>query len=416
MPQGKVFDLGRQGDGLLKHDGRTFFIAGALPGETVEYELDTGGRAKLAGVSGASADRAEPVCPFFGDCGGCALQHLKPDAYRRFKMRYLKELFPADWELPEFDDPVFVDFESRRRVTFAVLWNGSARRLGFNARQSGRVVEIAACAVLIPELKRLIAPLREYFCDRGRFYPKKPGIGDVCVQMTDTGADILITLPFEPDFDWRQSAADFAHKSGVARISWRAGERAEPEPLAVLHAPEIKSGDFTLKPPPGVFLQPSIEGQNALTAAVLEYAGKAKRIYDLFCGAGTFTLPLLQKKRIIKGADNAPQALAALRAASAGRVEVQERDLFKMPLYPDELAGFDTVVFDPPRAGAKAQCEQIAASDISRVIAVSCNPVSFVRDAEILMKAGFGLKRLRPVDQFVFTPHLELAALFEKLR
>ena len=414
MPQGKVFDLGRQGDGLLKDGKRTLFISGALPGETVDYETDGSNRARLLGVLTPASDRAKPVCPFFGRCGGCTLQHLKPDAYRRFKMRYLKELFPADWEFPEFDDPVFVDFESRRRVTFAVLWNGSARRLGFNARQSGRIVEIAACAVLIPELKRLIAPLREYLCARERFYPKKPGIGDVCVQITDTGADILITLPFEPDFDWRQSAAEFAYNNGVARISWRVGERAEPEPLAVLHAPEIKLGDFVLKPPPGVFLQPSVAGQGALTAAVLEYAGRAKRICDLFCGAGTFTLPLLQKKRIVKGADNAPQALAALRAASAGRVEVQERDLFKTPLYPDELAGFDTVVFDPPRAGAKAQCEQIAASDVARVIAVSCNPISFVRDAEILMTAGYKLSRLRPVDQFVFTPHLELAALFEK--
>lgn len=414
MPQGKVFDLGRQGDGLLKHEGRVLFIAGALPGETVEYEVGADGRASLSAISEPSADRAEPVCPFFGDCGGCALQHLKPDAYRRFKMRYFRELFPADWKLPEFDEPVFVDFKSRRRATFAVSWNGSARRFGFNAKQSGRIVEINACAVLVPELRRLIAPLREYLCARERFYPKKPGTGDVCAQITDTGADILITLPFEPDFDWRQSAAEFARKNGVARISWRVGERIEPEPLAVLYAPEIKLGDFTLKPPPGVFLQPSAEGQNALIAAVVEYAGKARRIYDLFCGAGTFTLPLLQKKRIIKGADNASQALAALRAASAGRVEAQERDLFKTPLYPDELAGFDTVVFDPPRAGAKAQCEQIAASDVSRVVAVSCNPVSFVRDAEILMKAGFVLTRLRPVDQFVFTPHLELAALFEK--
>lgn len=414
MPQGKVFDLGRQGDGLLKHEGRSLFIAGTLPGETVEYETAADNRARLVNVLNQSPDRALPVCPFFGDCGGCGLQHLKPEAYRRFKLRYLKELFPENWDLPVFDDPVFVDFESRRRATFAVLWNGPARRFGFNAKQSGRIVEVDTCAVLIPGLKKLVAPLRKYLCARERFFPKKRGTGDVCVQMTDTGADILITLPFAPDFDWRQSAADFARENAAARISWRVGERGEPEPLAVLHTPEIKLGDFVLRPPPGVFMQPGTEGQNALTAAVVEYAGKSKRIYDLFCGAGTFTLPLLQKKRTIKAADNAPQALAALRAACAGRVETLERDLFKTPLYPDELDGFDTVVFDPPRAGAKAQCEQIAASDVSRVIAVSCNPVSFVRDAEILMNAGYKLTRLRPVDQFVFTPHLELAALFEK--
>lgn len=148
--------------------------------------------------------------------------------------------------------------------------------------------------------------------------------------------------------------------------------------------------------------------------SVVEYAGKSKRVCDLFCGAGTFTLPLMRKKRIVKGTDNAPQALAALRKASEGRVETMERDLFKTPLYPDELYEYDAVVFDPPRAGAKAQCEQIAATDVPRVVAVSCNPVSFVRDAEILIRGGYRLTRLRPVDQFVFTPHMELAALFEK--
>ena len=232
------------------------------------------------------------------------------------------------------------------------------------------------------------------------------------VLMTQTGADVLLTLPFEPDFDWRQSAAQFAAENGLARLSWRTSERAEPEPLVVLHTPELKVGDFTLKPPAGVFLQPSVEGRDALTQAVAEYAGKAKKVMDLFCGAGTFSLPLLQKKRIIKGADNAPFALKALREASAGRIETQERDLFKTPLYPDELDGFDCVIFDPPRAGAKAQCEQIAASSVEKVVAVSCNPVSFVRDAEILINADFTLERVRPVDQFAFTPHLECVAKF----
>ncbi len=413
MPQGKVFDLGRQGDGLIRtDDGRAVFVAGALAGETVEYETADAGRARLVRVIAPSPDRVEPVCPCFAQCGGCALQHLKKEAYRAFKLRCLRELLPASWNLPDFDEPFFAPFESRRRATFAVMWNGPVRRFGFNARQSDRIVETADCPALVPALRRLIVPLREYVADRS--FPKKKGVGDVSVQMTGAGADILFTLPFEPSADWRSTAADFAANVGAARVSWRTSEREEAEPLAVLSAPELRIGDFILKPPAGVFLQPSQAGQDALTAAVVEYVGKAKRVYDLFCGAGTFTLPLLQKKRVIKGADNAPQALAALRAASDGRVETSVRDLFKMPMYPDELYGIDAVVFDPPRAGAKAQCEQLAASEVPRVVAVSCNPVSFVRDAEILMRGGYELKRLRPVDQFVFTPHMELAALFEK--
>lgn len=413
MVQGKVFDLGRQGDGIVSVDGKNIFIAGALPGEEIQYSAGENNQAELEEIISAAPDRITPVCPSFEQCGGCALQHLSVDLYRRFKLRYFKELFPVEWNV-SFDDPVFIPFKSRRRATFAVLWNGAVRKFGFNAKQSDRIVEIDSCSVLIEPLEKLIVPLRQFVCDRARSFLKRKGVGDVSVLMTDTGADILFTLPFEPDFDWRQSTADFAAENGLARLSWRTNERAEPEPLAVLHAPELRIGDFTLKPPAGVFLQPSVEGQDALTQAVVEYVGKAKKVMDLFCGAGTFSLPLLQKKRIIYGADNAPLALNALREASADRIKTQERDLFKTPLYPDELDGFDCVIFDPPRAGAKAQCEQIAASSVKKVVAVSCNPVSFARDAEILIRSGFVLKRVRPVDQFVFTPHLELAALFER--
>lgn len=414
MPLGKVFDLGRQGDGLIKSECGNVFVAGVLPDETVEYEIIGGGRARLTGVRTPSPDRAAPFCPCFGECGGCVLQHLNADAYRRFKLRFFKETLSSIGDLPEFDEPFFAPINARRRAGFAVYWNGRTRRFGFNARQSDRIVEMERCPVLVPALSALIQPLRAFICDAGRAYPKKAGVGDAYVLMTEVGADILLTLPFEPDFDWRQSAAAFAESVGAARISWRTNERADAEPLAVLRAPEIKAGDFTIKPPAGCFLQPSVAGQDALTQSVVEYAGKSKRVCDLFCGAGTFTLPLMRKKRIVKGTDNAPQALAALRKASEGRVETMERDLFKTPLYPDELYEYDAVVFDPPRAGAKAQCEQIAVTDVPRVVAVSCNPVSFVRDAEILIRGGYRLTRLRPVDQFVFTPHMELAALFEK--
>lgn len=414
MPLGKVFDLGRQGDGLIKSECGNVFVAGVLPDETVEYEIIGGGRARLTGVRTPSPDRAAPLCPCFGECGGCVLQHLNADAYRRFKLRFFKETLSSIGDLPEFDEPFFAPINARRRAGFAVYWNGRTRRFGFNARQSDRIVEMERCPVLVPALSALIQPLRAFICDAGRAYPKKAGVGDAYVLMTEVGADILLTLPFEPDFDWRQSAAAFAESVGAARISWRTNECADTEPLAVLRAPEIKAGDFTIKPPAGCFLQPSVAGQDALTQSVVEYAGKSKRVCDLFCGAGTFTLPLMRKKRIVKGTDNAPQALAALRKASEGRVETMERDLFKTPLYPDELYEYDAVVFDPPRAGAKAQCEQIAATDVPRVVAVSCNPVSFVRDAEILIRGGYRLTRLRPVDQFVFTPHMELAALFEK--
>ncbi len=414
MFKGKVFDLGRQGDGVLKHDGENIFIPGGLWGETVEYEIVDRQQGRLTKILDPCVDRVQPVCSFFYECGGCNLQHLNVEAYCRFKMKCLKELLKSAEIVTDFDDPVFIKPESRRRATFAFSWDGSKRRFGFNAKHSTKIVEINCCTVLVPELEKLIPALRSYLKDQKHFFPKKSGAGDIFVQLTDSGADILITFPFKPDLQWRQSAAVFSHENDIARISWRTGVNQEPEPVVMLHVPEIKIGDFILCPPAGAFLQPSVEGQQVLTQTVVEYAGKAKRICDLFCGTGTFALSLLKKKRTVVGVDNVSCALSALYAASSSRIKTHLRDLFETPLYPDELDGFDAVVFDPPRAGAKAQCEQLALSDVPRVIAVSCNPVTFIRDARILMQGGYRLNRLRPVDQFAFTPHMELVALFEK--
>lgn len=414
MPTAKIIDLGRQGDGILLHEGRKIFISGVLTDETVEYTMENDARARLEKVVVPSKDRAEPVCPYFGQCGGCSLQHMKPEAYQAFKMRYLKELFPESWSDVEIETPVFVDPKSRRRVSFAVAWNGNVRWVGLNPKNSDKILQIKSCSILVPELERMIEPLRHLISDKTLNFSKRRGVGDISLLATETGVDVLFTLPFSPDFNWIQSVTDFAVATNAARVSWRYSERHEAEPLIVPHVPVLTMGEAFLKPPAGVFLQPSVSGEKALVAAVSDYVGEAKKIMDLFCGAGTFTLPLLKKKRVLEGADNAAEALSALEAASAGRIKTQERDLFKVPFLADELEGFDAVIFDPPRAGAKAQCEQLAFSNVPVIAAVSCNPTSFVRDAEILMNGGYKLKRIRPIDQFVYTPHMELAALFAR--
>ncbi len=414
MPAGKIFDLGMQGDGLVDAGGRTVFISGTLPGEEVVYETDGGNRGVLREILKPSPDRAAPQCPFYGTCGGCALQHLSASFYRDFKLKGLRSLFPDDGMLPEFDEPIFIPSGTRRRATFALVWNGPARWFGFNRRRSSEVLSVDRCPLLVPELERLIPPLRSFLTDKKRLFKKRHGEGDVSVLWTETGADILITLPFEPDLGWRQAAADFVLSSGAARLSWRFSERRPAEPVITARPPSLTIGAFRLIPPPGVFLQPSREGEAVLQAKVSEYIGKARKITDLFCGAGTFTLALLEKGRKLSGLDNAPEALKALSAASAGRVTIEERDLFRVPVLPDELAGCDAVVLDPPRAGAKAQCEQLAFSDVPKIVAVSCNPVSFVRDAALLIRGGYRMTRLAPVDQFIYSPHMELVALFEK--
>lgn len=415
MPQGKVFDLGSQGDGLIENDGSIVFVPYVLPEEEVVYTLEGDGRGTVVEFIRKSTDRVEPICPYFGVCGGCVLQHAKTSFYHEMKIRWLKEAFPVSIVVPEFDIPVFIPPYSRRRVTFGFAWNPQVRWMGLNMRRSDKLLAVETCALLVPELERLIKPLRTLMMDKTlQITERKKGSGDILLQHTDAGTDILFTLPFDPDLHWRMAIADFALEAGVARVSWRMSEHDFPEPLFVGNHPILAVGDFYLEPPPGVFLQPSKEGEKALQEVVSEYLGNAIDIMDLFCGAGTFTLSLLKKGRKLYGVDNDDEALKALVLASAGRVTIEERDLFKVPMLTEELNGYSAIVFDPPRAGAKAQCMQIAASDVPVVVAVSCNPVSFVRDAEILINGGYSLQRITPVDQFVFSPHMELVALFTK--
>lgn len=405
----KISDLARLGDGVAEIDGRKVLVPGALVGETVDVEPDGAGRAKLSRVVEPSPDRADPVCPYAETCGGCSLQHLSERAYREFKLRRVKELFPS---FQEFDEPFFAPLGSRRRITLGVVWNGASRFVGFNAAKSGTIVPVDSCAAAVRELEGLLSPVRALI-GRLRFSVRK-GTGDALIQMTDSGADVLLTLPVSPDGDAVKAAADFCAETGAARVCLRQNERSLPEPIAVFRPPVLRIGDFTVDVPSGAFLQPSAEGQGALQEAVSAYVGKAKRVADLFCGVGTFALSLLKKKRTVFAADVAGEAVAALTKASEGRIRTEVRNLFKTPLYPDELEGFDAVVFDPPRAGAEEQCRQLAASRVPVVAAVSCNPQTFARDAAILTAGGYAMTALKPVDQFVFTPHLELAARFER--
>ncbi len=419
MAEGTVAGLGGLGDGIVREsesgDGTGgVFVPFVLEGEKIEFEHTGNGRGRLVRVLRPAGTRVAAVCPHFTVCGGCALQHMNETAYRDFKIETLKRTLSSFSEEADFDAPVFVPPHTRRRVTFALFWCGKMRRFGLNEAKSDRIVPVDECPLLVPELERMIAPLRSFFMSPELSFSGKKGVGDVSLLQTESGVDVLLTLPFSPDLGWRQALPVLGHALGAARISWRRSEAEPAEPLFFARAPVLTTGGFVLKPPAGCFLQPDREGEAALVGKAREYAGKSKKIVDLFCGAGTFSLGLLEKKRKIYGVDNASEALKALEAASEGRIKTENRDLFRTPLFSDELNAYDCIVFDPPRAGAKAQAEQIALSAVPVVIAVSCNPLTFVRDAEILKRGGYSLRRLTPVDQFAYSSHMELIALFTR--
>ena len=353
-----------------------------------------------------------PVCPHASACGGCPMRDRAAEYETVKRAMFLKALEPLA-PLPDFDC-VFVGQGTRRRVTFGVVFNRVSRHVGLNEARSSMIVAVNSCALLTPALNALIASVRDFLSDKSLPFGKREGTGDVSLTDTQSGADMVICLPFEPDLTWRRAAADFAQKNNIARISWKTSAFGDAEPIVCLAPPVVDMAGVPVEIPAGCFLQPSAQGQDALTQRVAALTAKSKNLADLFCGAGTFSLALLKKKRKILACDTAAASLRALFKASQGRVRVEERDLFKTPLLFDELNAFDTVVLDPPRAGAKAQCAALTQSDVPAVVYVSCNPETFVRDAQILKKSGFALTDLTFVDQFVYSTHMELVARFKR--
>jgi 23S rRNA (uracil1939-C5)-methyltransferase len=300
---------------------------------------------------------------------------------------------------------------TRRRARFAAERTRDGLRFGFHMPESAEIAKDAECAVLSPGLREALPTLR----DLATAALGVGGAATVTATMADNGLDVLITM--EKPLERRRALTEAAAKAPIARLSWQRG-RGEPEPLMQQVAPRVHFGGIAVDLPPDAFLQPSAEGEAALVAATVAYAKGAKSIADLYSGCGTFTFPLAKVGKVA-AYESAKPAVAAIVAATnrsglSGRVTAKARNLDASPLPPEELKPFDCVVFDPPRAGARSQAEMLARSRLKHVVAVSCNPASFARDARILVDSGFALKELVAVDQFVWSAHVEVVALFRR--
>ena len=414
-PQGppaefRIEQVGGEGDGVAPGP---VFVPFALPGETV---LAAGGgeRRELVEVLTVSPQRTDPPCPHFFACGGCALQHWAHEPYLAWKVARLAgtlgkerletEILPAYAEAPG----------ARRRVALhARRGSREAARLGYKIRRSWDLVDIAVCPIAdsriqaaIPQLKRLAAPLFEH--------PKSAPT--LHVTATDTGLDVDISGVERRSgglsADARMVLAARAAEAGFARVTLD-GEMAYGE-----RTPEVQLGPARVRLPPGAFLQATPGAEAAMAAFVAESAAGATRIADLYCGVGTFTFRLAEVAPV-QAADFAADSVQALLVALATApglkgVSAEARDLVRRPVLAEELKKVDVAVFDPPRAGAAEQTAELARSKVARVVAVSCNPATFVRDARRLVDAGFRLERLLPVDQFLWSPHIELCAVFQR--
>jgi 23S rRNA (uracil1939-C5)-methyltransferase len=414
--------LGARGDGIASFEGERVIVPLGVPGDRVQARLarDREGRltARIRAILAPGPARTAPPCPHFGDhprggCGGCALQHLAPEAYRDWKLKQLEAAL-ARYGIPtDTIEPIAVSPPaSRRRADLTASRKKEGVILGFNARGSHRVVDLAECHVLRPSLAALFRPLRALLAPL-----MKPGdSAEARLVATDSGADLLLVTATEMGLGARERIAAFAAEHDLARVARAHPRHSGAETLVERRPVRMAIGGVTVPLPPGAFLQATAEGEAALRDFVREAADGARRIADLYAGIGTFAFALAAVETKVHAVERDRALVAAIeaaaRAAVIANVTAEARDLDKRPLDAGALGAFDTVVFDPPRAGAAALAASLADSRIARIIAVSCNPGTFARDARALLDGGYRLARLKPVDQFLWSTHLELAALF----
>jgi 23S rRNA (uracil1939-C5)-methyltransferase len=411
--------IGARGDGVARLDAARIFVPLTLPGDRL--------RVRIAGRRGddlvgepidwlEQASRAEPPCPHFGICGGCQLQHMPPAQYGAWKLQQVEAaLAQRGLEDIRVGQLVRTQPGSRRRARFAFVRQGPTVRLGFRERTGHRVIGLGACPVLAPQLVALLPPLGALLA---RLDLARRG-GELEATATASGIDLQLIVARLPSLADREALAAFAAAHDLARITWCSNAMTEPEPIVQRRAPRVAFGRVEVELPPGAFLQASEAAEAAIRRAVEQAIGDAMRIADLFAGCGTLGLPLAAAGRTVHALERDPAMLAALEGAAqrsglAGRLTTERRDLQRVPLAAAELARFDALVVDPPRAGARPQATALAASGLARLAMVSCNPATFARDARTLVDGGWRCLWVQPIDAFLWSSRIELVAAFAR--
>ncbi|MBI1252463.1 MAG: RNA methyltransferase [Alphaproteobacteria bacterium] len=402
-------EVGARGDGVAQGEDGPLFAPFGLPGERVRAQV-LGARAEIVEILQASAERVEPPCPHFGKCGGCQLQHwaLHPSlAWKRAQVSAALRKRGLEAEVAPTIDAWGA---GRRRATLHAIRAGRGVRVGFIERGGARVHGVETCPALTPALQRALPELREIAL---RLAPPR-GEATLHCLATDAGLDLDVRGGVvAQDRAQAEALAAFADRADLARLS------LDSDPVVVRRTPVLAMGRARVTPPPGAFLQPSAEGEAVLAKLVCDAMAGAERVADLFCGIGTFALRLAETAEVLAVEGDAAMIAALKRAADGAGgalrdVVAERRDLLRTPIAAMELRKIDAVAFDPPRSGARLQAEQIAASKVSRAVAVSCDAGTFARDARTLVDGGFTLVSVTPVDQFRWSPHVEIVGVFTR--
>jgi 23S rRNA (uracil1939-C5)-methyltransferase len=401
--------VGARGDGVA---AGPVYAPLTLPGERVRASV-AGDRAEFTEILEASAERIAPPCPHFGDCGGCALQHWAHAPYLAWKVEQVRAALASvrieTKILPPFASPP----HSRRRLALHARRLGARAAVGFKARRSWRLVEIGVCPIADPRLEAALPALAELAAP---FFEHPKSAPTLHVTLTETGLDIDVTGVERRagglSADARVTIAERAAALDFARVTL-AGEV-----LYLARQPIVRLGRAMVPLPPGAFLQAVPAAEAAMAAFVAEAVGDATQVADLYCGVGTLTFKLAETAAV-RAIDQSAATLRALDAASGTLsglkpIATEARDLVRRPLLAADMKRLDAVVFDPPRAGAAEQAREIARSAVPLAVGVSCNPATFARDARTLVDGGFVLRTVLPIDQFLWSPHVELVGVFSR--
>ena len=403
--------LAHKGDAMAELDGETIYVDGGAPGDVVSLNMQ-GARPRIVAVHEPSPHRVEPPCPQAGQCGGCTLQHVSDGFVAEWKREQVISALAHRGIEAEVMPTITVPPRSRRRATFAARRSNSGVVIGFHEKASSHIVDVSPCLLVEPAIIEGLPALAQLL---------EPGLtrrGEARVSVTTStnGLDVAVEMPGKTvDRALLSHLSEAGQAAGLARLSWN------NEPVAEWRPPVIEFDGLACVPPAGGFLQAVAQAEDALRARVIEAVTarkRVRRVVDLFSGCGAFTLPLARLAKV-DAFDSDAAAIAALDKATRHLqglkpIRANKRDLFRRPVFAMDLKDYDVAVIDPPRAGGLAQCEQLAKSKVPVVAAVSCNPATFARDARVLIDGGYRLGAMTPVDQFRWSPHVELVAVFER--
>ncbi|NOZ43138.1 MAG: class I SAM-dependent RNA methyltransferase [Alphaproteobacteria bacterium] len=409
----KIDHIGAKGDGVAVGPDGPIYVPFAVDGDELEISLQ-GSHGRIRHLDQPSPVRIDPLCRHFGRCGGCALQHVSPRYYARWKQTQIRTaLGHRGIDNVTILDVVTSPLASRRRARLTVIGQIAT---GFSARASHSIIDITECPVLAAEIMAIINPLREFF----RLQLKKRQKMTLQITLAENGLDLILEGAGEPGLDLRMAIAAFAEARDIARICWQDSKLKKPfaEILCERRQPFVTFGTGRVYLPPAAFLQATKAGEVALSHFVTAALQDAGRIVDIFAGCGTFTVALIPD-HAVHAVDGAAAMITALTTSCRhmGQIRVlttEVRDLFLRPLRSDELNRYDAAIIDPPRAGARDQMQEIVKSDMTNIVMISCNAATFARDARILVDGGFTLGAILPVDQFLFSPHIEIITTFRR--